>query len=875
MKLFRMTAALAAMMMISGLSSCEKPEVIETPVIKVVNTSVQVPAEACSETVDFTLENPAEGSVVTATSSQEWIKPSVKESSIILAVKANTDTEERSAKVTVKYPKAKDVEITVTQAGYKPLVIPVSLELEKTQVNVTAASCTEKIGFTLKNADKNETLALASSEEWVECRIEESTIVLSIQANYSEERKAEVTVSHPKLDPVVITVTQAAAGEEITISESSKTLPVEGGTLEIQVSSDREWTLEGNADWIEVSSTKGKPGDKVSFKVAENSALDGRTATYTFRCASKSAELTISQEGRTIVSSIKDAVLKQWLLDNADLDRDGVISAQEAAALTTLEIKGSANPMDPSIETLEGLEFFTNLETINLYQQGMVEADFSMMKNLRAVNVGYSKYLFSLNLTGCTNLEVIEAGGCTKLSKILITDCTGLKNIIAYASGLSSIDVSQATELESLTVYSTKIESLDLTNNERLRNLNAGCETLSEIRMPVKNSLASLSLSGASNLVSIDLSGCTALRSLSLSSTGVRSLDLSKCEVLEGVDIDFTKKINTLDISKNYHLRKVNAYLSNLNKLITFKGQWDIIKANCLGVSDYMVKGYEVDIDYPSDCASFITDESLRNYILNKYDTDGDGKISGEEAEKVTTIKYAGKGLKSFDNFLFFRNIAVLDLSDNDLTSIDLGSFVHSLKELNLSGNKVKELSVDGAVNIETIDISNNAIENLEGMSGTSMNKLTRVDASNNHLKTFRCSYNTSLTYANLSNNELTVCDLDGCSNLSELYVSHNQITNETSSLVRPYTWTSLNIINLSYNNFEKIRSDRTWTDAWENLIYINCQGCPELKELDLSPNAKLRDLYVKECPKLSTVIINAGANPYIDKDDNTTIERK
>lgn len=870
-----MTAALAAMMMISGLSSCEKPEVVETPVIKVVNTSVQVPAEACSETVDFTLENPAEGSVVTATSSQEWIKPSVKESSISLAVKANTNTEERSAKVTVKYPKAKDVEITVTQAGYVPLVIPVSLELEKTQVNVTAASCTEKIGFTLKNADKNETLALASSEKWVECSIEESSIVLSIQANYSEERKAEVTVSHPKLDPVVITVTQAAAGEEISISESSKAVSVEGETFEIQVSSGREWTIEGNADWIEVSSTQGKPGDKVSFKVAENSALDGRTATYTFRCASKSAELTISQEGRTIVSSIKDAVLKQWLLGNADLDRDGVISAQEAAALTTLEIKGSANPMDPSIETLEGLEFFTNLETINLYQQGMVEADFSMMKNLRAVNVGYSKYLFSLNLTGCTNLEVIEAGGCTKLSKVLITDCTGLKNIIAYASGLSSIDVSQATELESLTVYSTKIESLDLTNNERLRNLNAGCETLSEIRMPAKNSLASLSLSGASNLVSIDLSGCTALRSLSLSSTGVRSLDLSKCEVLEGVDIDFTKKINTLDISKNYHLRKVNAYLSNLTKLITFKGQWDIIKPNCLGVSDYMVKGYEVDIDYPTDCASFITDESLRNYILNKYDTDGDGKISGEEAEKVTTIKYAGKGLKSFDNFLFFRNIAVLDLSDNDLTSIDLGSFVHSLKELNLSGNKIKELSIDGAVNIETLYISNNAMENLEGMMGTNMTRIKWIDASNNRLKTFRCSYNTSLTYANVSNNELTVCDFDGCTSLAELNVSHNQLTNDTGSLVRPYTWTSLAVINLSYNNFEKIRSDRTWTDAWENLIYINCQGCPVLKELDLSPNAKLRDLYVKECPKLSTVIINAGANPYIDKDDNTTIERK
>ncbi|MGM9786392.1 MAG: BACON domain-containing protein [Candidatus Cryptobacteroides sp.] len=875
MKHLHLKAALAAVAIISGLSSCEKPEVVELPVLKVEKTSVQVPAEACSETVEFTLENPVEGSVVTATSSEDWIKPSVKESSIYLAVTANTNSEERSAKVTVKYPKAEEVEITVTQAGYKPLVIPVSLEVEKTQVSVTAASCTEKIGFTLKNAGENEKITLSSSQEWVECSIEESNIVLSIQANYSEERSAEVTVSHLEVEPVVITVNQTAAGEEITLSESSKTIPVEGGSFEIQVISDREWTLEGAVDWVEVSAAEGKPGDKVSFNVAENSGLDIRTASYTFKCASKSVELTISQEGRTIVSSIKDAVLKQWLLDNADLDRDGAISAQEAAALTTLEIKGSSNPMDPSIETLEGLEFFTNLETINLYQQGMVEADFSMMKNLRAVNVGYSKYLFSLNLSGCTNLEIIEAGGCAKLSKILTTDCTSLKNIIAYASGLSVIDVSLATDLESLTVYSTKIETLDLTNNEKLRNLSAGCETLYEVKMPSKSALTSLSLSGASSLVSIDLAGCTALRSLSLSSTSVRSLDLSKCEVLESVDIDFTKKISTLDISKNYRLRKVNAYLSNLTKLITFKGQWDIIKPNCLGVSDYMVKGYEIDIDYPSDCASFITDESLRNYILNKYDADGDGKISGDEAEKVTTVKYAGKGLKSFDNFLFFRNIEVLDLSDNNLTSIELGSFVHSLKELNLSGNNIKELSVDGAVNIEILNISNNSMELLAGLMGTSMSKIKRIDASNNRLKTFRCSYNTSLTYANVSNNELTVCDLDGCTSLSDLNVSYNQLTNETNSLVRPYTWTSLNAINLSYNNFERISSDRTWTDAWENLIYINCMGCAVLKELDLSPNAKLRDLYIKECPKLSTVTINAGANPYIEKDDNTTIERK
>ena len=77
-----------------------------------------------------------------------------------------------------------------------------------------------------------------------------------------------------------------------------------------------------------------------------------------------------------------------------------------------------------------------------------------------------------------------------------------------------------------------------------------------------------------------------------------------------------------------------------------------------------------VAIDYPEDCTSTITDSGLRNYIVSKFDADGNGKISGSEAESVKELVYTGKNLSEIGSLVYFRQIRKLDLRNNKLTAI-------------------------------------------------------------------------------------------------------------------------------------------------------------------------------------------------------------
>ena len=314
--------------------------------------------------------------------------------------------------------------------------------------------------------------------------------------------------------------------------------------------------------------------------------------------------------------------------------------------------------------------------------------------------------------------------------------------------------------------------------------------------------------------------------------------------------------------------------LSGLAKVTMFEGQWDDIQAKCNGISKSMIT--TVAIDYPEDCSAVITDSGLLSYVVNKYDTDGDGKISGSEAEKVTEITYSGKGLKSFSNFVYFRHIQKLNLSNNELESIDLGPFASTLKELDLSHNSLTELSLSGVKVLETMDISYNSLKSCTGYTGMDLSAtLVSIDASHNKLTSFQCSYAKSLKNVNLSYNELTTCNLEYCSAIADLNVSNNHLTEDTNSFVRPFTFTSLISIDVSGNDFVLMESDVTWTDKWTGLVSFACNNCAKLQSLDLSPATSLKVLEAQNCPRLGYIYLSSSVNPQITKDSTTEIKRK
>lgn len=738
-------------------------------------------------------------------------------------------------------------------------------------VSVIAAGGPVSVSYSVENPTETGVLSVKSSESWVsDIKVNASDVTADVAVNPGDERSAELTFSYSGAESVKIKLNQLAAGVNIALSEKEKELEAEGGSFSVVVTSDRDWTLSGESAWVKASAESGKSGDEVTFTVEKNTGTDPREVSFTFTCATNTVTLTVKQSGKDVLASIKDKTLKTVLMA-ADTDGDGKISLEEAAALKSVEYTGTGED-GSTIMSLEGLEFFTGLEKIVLPNNNFLELDLSGRTTLTDVDVSKNDEITSINLKGCSALKTVRAALDKSLESIDLQGCTSLVSCIAYGTKLKAIDVSACTLLESLIVYSSSLSALDVSGCTALTDLNAGCATLASVKLPANSVITTLSLSESSKLSSLDLSVLPGLKSLSVGNTSISSLDLAKCPLLEKLDIDSCKKITTLDVSHNLHLKSISALLSGLSKVIMFQGQYEAIKCT-YNIKPSMIT--TVAIDYPEDCTFTITDSGLRNYIVSKFDADGNGKISGSEAESVKELVYTGKNLSEIGSLVYFRQIRKLDLRNNKLTAIDLGPFVNLLEELNLSGNSLAELSFAGAKSLKTVIVSNNSLTSCTGLSGSDLTDLTYIDASHNKLTSFKCSYAKALKNVNLSYNELTSCDLDDCTAITGLNVGHNHLTEDTQSFVRPYRFAALVSIDLSNNDFVKLSSDVTWTDKWTSLRSFNCSGCGKLQEVDLSPINGLEEVNVKDCPRLATLYLSSSANPQVSKDETTVIKRK
>lgn len=738
-------------------------------------------------------------------------------------------------------------------------------------VSVIAAGGAVSVSYSVENPTETGVLSVKSSESWVsDIRVNASDVTADVAVNPGDERSAELTFSYSGAESVKIKLNQLAAGVNIALSEKEKELDADGGSFSVVVTSDRDWTLSGESAWVKASAESGKSGDEVTFTVEKNTGTDPREVSFTFTCATNTVTLTVKQSGKDVLASIKDKTLKTVLMA-ADTDGDGKISLEEAAALKSVEYTGTGED-GSTIMSLEGLEFFTGLEKIVLPNNNFLELDLSGRTTLTDVDVSDNEEITSINLKGCSALKTVRAALDKSLESIDLQGCTSLVSCVAYGTKLKAIDVSACTLLESLIVYSSSLSALDVSSCTALTDLNAGCATLASVKLPANSVITTLSLFGSGKLTSLDLSVLPGLKSLIISSTSISGLDLAKCPLLEKLDIDSCKKITTLDVSKNLHLKSISALLSGLSKVIMFQGQYEAIKCT-YNIKPSMIT--TVAIDYPEDCTSTITDSGLRNYIVSKFDADGNGKISGSEAESVKELVYTGKNLSEIGSLVYFRQIRKLDFSNNKLTAIDLGPFVNLLEELNLSGNSLAEVSFAGAKSLKTVFVSNNSLTSCTGLSGSDLTDLTYIDASHNKLTSFKCSYAKALKNVNLSYNELTSCDLDDCTAITGLNVGHNHLTEDTQSFVRPYRFAALVSIDLSNNDFVKLSSDVTWTDKWTSLRSFNCSGCGKLQEVDLSPINGLEEVNVKDCPRLATLYLSSSANPQVSKDETTVIKRK
>jgi hypothetical protein len=82
-----------------------------------------------------------------------------------------------------------------------------------------------------------------------------------------------------------------------------------------------------------------------------------------------------------------------------------------------------------------------------------------------------------------------------------------------------------------------------------------------------------------------------------------------------------------------------------------------------------------------------IPDANFKSYLLENFDKNGDGNISLLEAKAITAINCSGMNIEKLDGIEKFANLESLDCSNNELEELEI-RYNGKLNKLVCNGNK-------------------------------------------------------------------------------------------------------------------------------------------------------------------------------------------
>ena len=176
-------------------------------------------------------------------------------------------------------------------------------------------------GISVESAEQSITLSFSTNVAWSATvsadwltispssgEAGKNSVKVEVEENRTgQPRSATITISDKKsMQKVSVTVRQEALKASLTVSPESLEFSANKGEEMLNVTSNTDWVITKDAEWITLDSDKGKGLATIAAGVTENTSLTSRTGSITVSTTDGSVKKTVSvrQSGAAVVFTI-------------------------------------------------------------------------------------------------------------------------------------------------------------------------------------------------------------------------------------------------------------------------------------------------------------------------------------------------------------------------------------------------------------------------------------------------------------------------------------------------------------------------------------------------------------------------------------------
>lgn len=277
--------------------------------------------------------------------------------------------------------------------------------------------------------------------------------------------------------------------------------------------------------------------------------------------------LVLDKDVHGFVVRFADSAFKACVVEQYDDNFDGEIDYIEVENVTNI------NCANRGVSSLEGIEYCTNLKSLNCSGNSIKDINLSSKSKLTTLNC-YNNPIESLVLDGCSSLTamaIINATTNSILNKNVTIDGYQGAEKFRFSSndaGFTDFSFVNSNTVKTLEIAGDFTKSLNIYNVPGISDLQVGDINvevmdlhnlnLSSIDLTKNTNLKELCLNN-NKLTSVNLSKCTQLVKLDLSDNRLSSINVRMNTLLEEFKVNNNSSVSSLNIDNNLALQTLEA----------------------------------------------------------------------------------------------------------------------------------------------------------------------------------------------------------------------------------------------------------------------------------------------------------------------------